>query len=152
MQFFRECINLDICVNERWWTWITKIHEKNLEDNWLWNYRKRIYDRAKMFGCNEVIICSDQGPTWLICEYLDKSADELVAYTKARRYIDESMWDDEKEKEEWITHGKLILFSEYFLGLRQNSYHLKKILLRLYSMTSKTLKALMAPMKNEDKK
>lgn len=116
MQFFRECINLDICVNERWWTWITKIHEKNLEDKWLWNYRKRIYDRAKMFGCNEVIICSDQGPTWMICEYLDKSADELVAYTKARRYIDESMWDYEKEKEEWITHGKLILFSEYFSG------------------------------------
>lgn len=116
MQFFRECINLDICVIERWWTWVTKIREKVLEDNWLWNYRKRIYDRAKLFGCNEVVICSDQGPTELMCELMNKSADELVAYTKSRKYIDEVTWDDEKDKEDWINHGKQIQFSEYFSG------------------------------------
>ena len=47
---------------------------------------------------------------------MGKSADELVAYTKSRRYIDEVTWDDEKDKEDWINHGKQIQFSEYFLG------------------------------------
>ena len=49
--------------------------------------RKSIYDRAKLFGCNEVVICSDQGPTELMCELMNIIADVLVAYTKSRKYI-----------------------------------------------------------------
>lgn len=51
-----------------------------------------------------------------MCELMNKSADELVAYTKSRKYIDEVTWDDEKDKEDWINHGKQIQFSEYFSG------------------------------------
>ena len=58
-----ENVDLDVDILERWSSWERAFHHSGSEQEWLRNYRMQIYNRAKLFGCNEVIICSDQGPS-----------------------------------------------------------------------------------------
>ena len=68
-----------------------------------------------MFGCKEVIICSDQGPTIEIFDRMNYSADDLKEYSRSYQYLnDDTAWVDKIEKEEWRKNAKHIMFSSYF--------------------------------------
>ena len=111
---FDENVTLDICIIERWRTWETAFHLSGKYREWLGDYRKNIYDQAKLFGCNEVFICADQGPGMWIYDNANYSADKLKEYARSYQYLQESTWIEESEKEEWKKHAKHITFSSYF--------------------------------------
>ena len=82
IRIFKENIDLDICVDGRWYWWEKAFHSTSQENReWLRNYRMKIYHQAKMFGCQEVIICSDQGPTMLIFD--NKAYYILLLFSKS---------------------------------------------------------------------
>lgn len=115
IMIFKENVNLDVNIVGRWSWWEEAFHsssQKNQE--WLHNYRMQIYHQAKMFGCQEVIICSDQGPGMWIYDNMDYSADNLKEYARSYQYLQESTWIEESEKEEWKKNAKHIMFSSYF--------------------------------------
>lgn len=121
IRIYRENVELDVYVMERWGTMWQRAFEE-FEDsyyrNWLLNYRKQIFDRAKLFGCNEVIICPDQGPAMNIYEYIYAGAEELLEYTSSRSYVSEDNWwlENEQDKKEWLQYGKMIYFPEVIAG------------------------------------
>lgn len=111
---FKENVNLDVYVDGRWHCWERAFHSSSQEDwEWLYNYRIQIYHQAKMFGCQEVIICSDQGPTEMIYDNADYPADELKEYAHTFQYLKDLNWG-ERKKEEWKKNAKHIMFSSYF--------------------------------------
>lgn len=110
---YKENVDLDISVDERWPSWEMAFHHLESEREWLHNYRMQIYRQAKLFGCNEVIICSDQGPTEYIYDGMDLPADELMKYTRSFQYLKGNGWLDESE-DEWKKHAKHIMFSSVF--------------------------------------
>ena len=67
-----------------------------------------------MFGCQEVIICSDQGPTELIYDNMDYSADNLKEYACSFQYLKDTNWVEKYKKEEWRKNVRHITFSSYF--------------------------------------
>lgn len=113
---FKENVDLDICVYERWSCFERAFHLLNTDDmEWLNNYRMQIYDRAKMFGCDEVIICCNQGPGEFIFTKMDVSADELKEYARSFQYIDDYGKCVEKfDVNEWKKCAKHIFFPSFF--------------------------------------
>lgn len=68
-----------------------------------------------MFGCKEVIICSDQGPTQDIYEHMDFSSEKLKEYAVSRQYLKEQTWINHEEKIKlWREKARQIMFSDYF--------------------------------------
>ena len=67
-----------------------------------------------MFGCKEVIICSDQGPTETIYNNMHYSADNLKEYAQSFQYLKDTTWVEDWEKEDWKMNAKHIMFSDYF--------------------------------------
>ena len=115
IRIFKENVNLDVSVIERWTTWKYAFHSSGKWREWLRDYRMRIYQQAKMFGCNEVIICSDQGPTIEIFDKMNYLADDLKEYARSFQYLnDDTTWVEKWEKEEWRKNAKHIMFSSYF--------------------------------------
>ena len=115
IRIFKENVDLDVSVIERWRTWEYAFRLSGKYREWLQNYRMQIYRQAKMFGCQEVIICSDQGPTIEIFDRMNYSADDLKEYARSYQYLnDDTAWVDEIEKEEWKKNAKHIMFSSYF--------------------------------------
>ena len=115
IRIFKENVNLDVSVIERWTTWEYAFHSSGKWREWLRDYRMRIYQQAKMFGCNEVIICSDQGPTIEIFDKMNYLADDLKEYARSFQYLnDDTTWVEKWEKEEWRKNAKHIMFSSYF--------------------------------------
>ena len=76
----------------------------------------QIYNRAKLFGCKDVIICADQGPTGSIVDNLNYTADRLREYARTYEYL--NGYDDRTpiEVEEWKKEAKHIMFSSVFQG------------------------------------
>jgi hypothetical protein len=111
---FKENVILDVYVDERWFNWAREFEEPDECREYLQEYRMRVYDRAKIFGCVEVINCADQGPTMAIYDNADYSADELKEYVRSRMYIEESNWLNPAKIEDWKKHGKQIRFSDFF--------------------------------------
>lgn len=111
---FKENVTLDVCIIERWTTWEYAFHSSGKWREWLNDYRMKIYHQAKMFGCNEVIICADQGPGMWIYDNANYPADKLKEYARSYQYLQESTWIEESEKEEWKKNAKHIMFSSYF--------------------------------------
>jgi hypothetical protein len=66
-----------------------------------------------MFGCQEVIICSDQGPTEMIYNNVNYSADSLKVYARSFQYLKDLNWGERKQ-EDWKKNAKQIMFSSYF--------------------------------------
>ena len=115
ISIFKENVDLDVYVDGRWSCWEDAFHSSSQEDReWLHNYRMQIYNRAKMFGCQEVIICSDQGPTGMIYNNMHYSADNLKEYARSFQYLKDTTWLEEWEKEEWKKNAKHIVFSVFF--------------------------------------
>ena len=114
IRIFKENVNLDISVDGRWWMWERAFHQSSpTYREWLRNYRMRIYNRAKLFGCKEVIICSDQGPTEYIYDNMYYSADSLKEYACSFQYLKGNGWLN-KSEEEWKKYAKHIMFSSVF--------------------------------------
>ncbi len=115
---YKENVDLDFfIVGCRWRTWEMAFHPINLHDEcieWLRDYRMQIYERAKLFGCNEVIICSDQGPTGYIYDSMELSADDLLKYARSRQYLKNESWNTSSDKERWEKHAKQITFASFF--------------------------------------
>lgn len=115
IRIFEENVDLDIFVPERWMAFARTFHPSYLNLEWLRTYRMRIYHKAKMFGCKEVIICSDQGPTELIYNNMHYSSNNLKEYVHSLQYLNEATyWFEADEKEEWEKHAKQIMFSSVF--------------------------------------
>lgn len=115
IRIFKENVNLDVCISGRWHWWEDAFHSSNQEHReWLRNYRMQIYHQSKMFGCKEVIICSDQGPTEYIYNIMDQSADDLKEYARSFRYLKDNNWVKGCSKEEYMKNAKHIMFSSYF--------------------------------------
>jgi hypothetical protein len=115
IRIFKENVNLDVYVIERWHTWENAFYSSSQEDReWLRNYRMQIYKQAKMFGCQEVIICSDQGPTMEIYDRVNYSSNDLKEYAQSYQYLKDTTWVEEWEKEDWKKNAKHIMFSSYF--------------------------------------
>lgn len=76
----------------------------------------RVYERAKIFGCKEVIHCADQGPTMAIYDNTDYLADDLIEYVRSRKYIEESNWLEPSKVDHWKKYGKHVKFSDFFEG------------------------------------
>lgn len=74
----------------------------------------QIYRQAKMFGCNEVIICSDQGPTEMIYNNADYPADKLKEYARSFQYLNDTTWLEKWKKEDWKKNARHIMFSSVF--------------------------------------
>ena len=115
IRIFKENVDLDVSVIERWRTWEYAFHSSDKWQEWLRDYRMKIYHQAKMFGCNEVIICSDQGSTIEIFDKMNYLADDLKEYARSFQYLnDDTVWVEKWEKEEWRKNAKHIMFSSYF--------------------------------------
>lgn len=108
----KENVNLDVDVVSRW-HFFEKAFHIDSEREWLHNCRMLIYRHAKLFGCDEVIICSDQGPTEYIYDSADLPADELMEYARSLQYLKGNGWLRKSEKE-WEKHAKHIMFSSVF--------------------------------------
>lgn len=114
IMIFKENVNLDVYVSGRWHYWERAFHQLSSNREWLYNYRMQIYNQAKLFGCKEVVICSDQGPAMWIYDNADYSADALKEYARSFQYLKETTWIDENEKEDWKKHAKHVTFSFVF--------------------------------------
>lgn len=115
IRIFKENVNFDVNIDGRWNRWEEAFHSTSQEKRkWLHYYRMQIFDQAKIFGCQEVIICSDQGPTELIYDNMDYSADNLKEYARSFQYLKDTNWVEEYKKEEWKKNAKHITFSSYF--------------------------------------
>ena len=114
IRIYKENVNLDVNICGRWHWWERAFHSSSIEKReWLRNYRMQINHQAKMFGCREVIICSDQGPTELIYDNANYSAEELKEYARSYRYLKDLNWG-ERKKEDWKKNARHIMFSAYF--------------------------------------
>ncbi len=115
IRIFKDNVDLDVNIDGRWYRWEESFHSTRQEKReWLHKYRMQIFHQAKMFGCNEVIICADQGPGMLIYDNANFPADKLKEYARSYQYLQESTWTEESEKEEWKKNAKHIMFSSYF--------------------------------------
>ncbi|MCI6618050.1 MAG: hypothetical protein MSD82_04270 [Prevotella sp.] len=112
---FEENIDLDIYVTSRWSSWEHAFHKDSefYNKNWLMAYRMQFFERAQLFGCEEVIICSDQGPTQQIYDAIDLSSSELVDFARSYKYLDNMPTD---QKERWKMDARQIYFPDVFTG------------------------------------
>ena len=120
---YSENVDLDIYVYGRWHSFVHAFKvgdDKNEICNldWLLNYRRQIYEQAKLFGCKEVIICSDQGPTERIynASYLTSDALMQMVYSRSYIYDQDFLGEGDKGKAEWVKQGKIVYFSDYVTG------------------------------------
>lgn len=115
IRIFKENVDLDVHIDGRWNRLEEAFHSTSQKKReWLHNYRMQIFHQAKTFGCQEVIICSDQGPTELLYDNMDYSADKLKEYARSFQYLKDTNWVEEYKKEEWKKNAKHITFSSYF--------------------------------------
>lgn len=117
IRIFKETVNLALYAVERWSAW-ARHFESTDEEHWLrlQEYRMQVYERAKAFGCEQVLYFADQGPTELIYDDMDKGAEELLAYVHTRRYLDDSSWIEPEDQEIWRRDGLHIQYADYFKG------------------------------------
>ena len=117
IRIFKETVNLALYAVERWSAW-ARHFESTDEEHWLrlQEYRMQVYERAKAFGCEQVLYFAGQGPTELIYDDMDKGAEELLAYVHTRRYLDDSSWREPEDQEIWRRDGLHIQYADYFKG------------------------------------
>ena len=114
IRIFKETVDLDICVVERYTCWERSFHNEGLGKEWLINYRNAIQERAKLFGCKKIIICCDQGPTMEIYDRMNWDSDSLLEYAKDCQYINDSTWNSNLD--EWKETERHIDFLDYIDG------------------------------------
>ncbi len=120
LSIYREHIDLDVYQTARWLGWIRKFDSK---EYWqlLLNYRLQVAERAKAFGCSQVIFFSDQGPSQNLYDIVELSNQEIMQFIQNRTYIHVAGGMSEREKDAWIKMGKIIQYQDYF----EDKIHLK---------------------------
>lgn len=117
IRIYQENVDLNVCIIERWSTWEFAFHTSSYEyKEWLQNYRTRILEKAKLFGCEEVIICSDQGPTQEIYCRMHYSAEQLKKYVTSKDYFDDYHPCFPSDADPTKENAKHINFSSYIQG------------------------------------
>lgn len=112
IRIFKENVDLNVNV-QGGWSCLESVFTENLE--WLNNYRTQIYNQAKMFGCKEVVICSDQGPGKFIYDKMDVSAEELKEYACSFQYLnDYAQINENFDVEDWKKSAKHIFLPSLF--------------------------------------
>ena len=114
IRIFRENVDLDEREFGRWQFFEQAFSPSSPDLERLFNYRMKIFERARIFGCKEVVICSDQGPTMGIFDHIDYSAEELKQYVFSNQFFEESTWYEPERMESWKKHAKKITFSSVF--------------------------------------
>lgn len=115
VRIFEEVI--DISIYGRW-SWLEKCLSNHDEDlrNMVLAYRQSVRQRAKLFSCDEVIYCADQGAGEFILENLNLKADELMTYVKGKRYIDDFAKHEEIDVSKYKEDALHVSFSDYEKG------------------------------------
>ncbi len=113
---FKENVELWVDIFGRWSCWESAFYSQDSQDiDWLRDYRIKIYNQAQMFGCNEVIICADQGPGEFILDKRNYSSNLLKEYVRSYQYLkDYNTVTNELDEEEWEKHAKHISFASFF--------------------------------------
>ena len=115
IDFYPECIVSDIFIG-RWGYFEKLLLDKSSDKSKLRDIRMKVYEQAKLLGCNEVSYFPDFGPLECIFDNLFLSADKLRHYIKNRKFLYDISWDSPKEMAEWLKNGKQIQFSDCFRG------------------------------------
>mgnify|MGYP006979265804 CR=1 FL=1 len=118
---YPENVDLDIYVCGRWGSWERAFRggderTPNACREWLESHRLIMYERARLLGCQSMVIFSDQGPTELIYDNVGWSADKLLEYILSRQYLETGWLESPQEVEEWREYGKIVNFPAYFSG------------------------------------
>ena len=116
IRIFKENVDLDIHSQGRWNHLERTFHQPDENRERLHDYRMQIYNRAKLFGCKDVIICADQGPAGSIVDNLNYTADRLREYARTYEYLNGYDGWDSPDVEEWKKEAKHIMFSSVFQG------------------------------------
>lgn len=112
---YEENVELDVSIVERytsWESWIIR-NEAPYKD-WVRKYREQIHERAKVFGCKEVIICADEGPTSEIYGKMNIPSQELKKYALEAKYYDDYCSAYPDRKYDFNPTHKIIDFPSYF--------------------------------------
>ena len=109
----KEHIELGVYQTARWFGWIREFASK---EYWqlLLNYRLQVAERAKAFGCSQVIFFSDQGPSQNLYDIVELSTQKIMQFIQNRTYIHVAGDMSEREKDAWIKMGKIIQYQDYF--------------------------------------
>ena len=118
---YPENVDLNIYVCGRWGYWERAFRggdERTPNDcrKWLQSHRLTMYERARLLGCQSMVIFSDQGPTELIYNNVGWPADKLLEYILSRQYLEIGWLESPQEVEEWREYGKIVSFPAYFSG------------------------------------
>lgn len=111
IRIFKENVDIDIFVSERWSAWEHYFHNIREYKQILQDYRMQIYEKARIFGCKEVIICADQGPGGNIYDNMNLPSDNLISYIKHYEYLKGYGWITDSEADEWKNNARHILFA-----------------------------------------
>lgn len=103
IRIFEENVDLDIFTSR--WRWFEHAFHGRSDCGYLKEYRDQFLDLAKKLGCEQILICSDQGPTISIFDNMHWKADKLLDYAKSKQYYSES---------EDSSKARLIDFQSYF--------------------------------------
>lgn len=82
----RENIQLEVYIECRWFHWAEYFSDYDQYHEIVAKYRRKILDRASLFGCDKVIICPDQGPAQCIYDNVNLSSKDLLLYTNNKEY------------------------------------------------------------------
>lgn len=113
IDFFEENIYLDVNINARYGGWESRFHSQDRESReWLIDCRNSIQERARLFGCQKILVCCDQGPTMEIFDRMNMKADALLEYSKSHKYNEDQTYMDSVE--DWKDYERQIDFQDYF--------------------------------------
>lgn len=116
-RIYQNNISLSTYASERWNWWSDDAKQGPNCSQFVHNYRRALYEEAQMFGCKEVIICSDQGVTISVYWSLELSPEELKRFAESREYLDEQDYPcSGLSKDDWLRYGKQIYFPDYLSG------------------------------------
>lgn len=116
-RIYQNNIALSTYAPERWHWWSDDAKQGPNCSQFVHDYRRAVCEEAQMFGCNEVIICSDQGATISVYWALELSPRELKRYAESRQFLEEQDYPcSGLSKEDWSRYGKQIYFPDYLSG------------------------------------
>lgn len=128
VRIFEENIDLSVYYWCRWSNFYRSFLYEGESTFNLLKYREEVIERARLFGCNQIIYCADQGPGEFICNKMNLKSEDLLSYVRNNEYIDDYFLGEHNEKSEIETFKREALhinFSDYVnenLHLKHNQW------------------------------
>jgi len=113
IRLFKENVDLDFYVKEKW-SLFAEAFSMECESDRLLEIRNKVLEQAKLFGCEEIVYCPDQGPGEYIFSKIFLPSDTLKDYILTKRYLLEYFDCDKVEYEEWLKDARYIDYQSYF--------------------------------------